>query len=214
MAAASGGSTAVAASEGTARPRPPAKTGGAGFPRPFLFVPVTQPGSITRDNPVPINALGLGLGRRAGSERIIDLLIGLADRLLPCAGREISIPADVGTALAKPWLEAAQDHATRPAIGDLERAGIDIIIDGEIRRESYSNRLATALAGVDLDNPATVMGRSGGTVVVPRITGPIRGMPVELRNVELLRANTDRTIKFTLPGPFTMSRQAKQLTGG
>ena len=96
----------------------------------------------------------------------------------------------------------------------MERAGIDIIIDGEIRRESYSNRLATALAGVDLDNPATVMGRSGGTVVVPRITGPIRGMPVELRNVELLRANTDRTIKITLPGPFTMSRQAKQLTGG
>ena len=135
MAAASGGSTAVAASEGTARPRPPAKTGGAGFPRPFLFVPVTQPGSITRDNPVPLNALGLGLGRRAGSERIIDLLIGLADRLLPCAGGEISIPADVGTALAKPWLEAAQDHATRLAVGDLERAGIDIITDGEIRRE-------------------------------------------------------------------------------
>ena len=79
--------------------------------------------------------LGTRLGRCAGSERIIDLLIGLADRLLPCAGVEISIPADVGTALAKPRLEAAQDHATRLAVGDLERAGIDIITDGEIRRE-------------------------------------------------------------------------------
>jgi 5-methyltetrahydropteroyltriglutamate--homocysteine methyltransferase len=96
----------------------------------------------------------------------------------------------------------------------LERAGIDIITDGEIRRESYSNRLATALAGVDLDNPATVMGRGGDTVVVRRITGPIRRMPVEVRDVELLRDNTDCTIKITLPHPFTMSRQAKQLTGG
>jgi 5-methyltetrahydropteroyltriglutamate--homocysteine methyltransferase len=110
----------------------------------------------------------------------------------------------------EPWLEAAQDDATRLAIGDMERAGIDIITDGEIRRESYSNRFATALAGVDLDNPATVRGRTGGTVVVPRITGPIRRLrPVEVRDVEFLRANTDRKIKITLPGPFTMSRQAK-----
>jgi hypothetical protein len=79
-----------------------------------------------------------------------------------------------------------------------------------VRRESYSNRLATALAGIDLDNPATVMGRTGGTVVVPRIVGPIRRRhPVEVRDVEFLRANTDRKIKVTLPGPFTMSRQAK-----
>jgi 5-methyltetrahydropteroyltriglutamate--homocysteine methyltransferase len=92
----------------------------------------------------------------------------------------------------------------------MERAGIDIITDGEIRRESYSNRFATALAGVDLDNPATVRGRTGGTVVVPRIVEPIRHLrPVEVRDVEFLRANTDRTIKITLPGPFTMSRQAK-----
>jgi 5-methyltetrahydropteroyltriglutamate--homocysteine methyltransferase len=104
----------------------------------------------------------------------------------------------------EPWLEAAQDDATRLAIGDMERAGIDIITDGEIRRESYSNRFATALAGVDLDNPATVMGRTGGTVVVPRIIGPIRRLrPVEVHDVEFLRANTDRKIKITLPGPFT-----------
>ena len=110
----------------------------------------------------------------------------------------------------EPWLEAAQDDATRLAIGDMERAGIDIITDGEIRRESYSNRFATALSGVDLDNPATVRGRTGGSVVVPRITGPIRRLrPVEVRDVEFLRANTDRRIKITLPGPFTMSRQAK-----
>jgi 5-methyltetrahydropteroyltriglutamate--homocysteine methyltransferase len=110
----------------------------------------------------------------------------------------------------EPWLEAAQDDATLLAIRDIERAGIDIITDGEIRRESYSNRFATALSGVDLDNPATVRGRGSGTVVVPRITGPIRRRhPVEVRDVEFLRANTDRTIKITLPGPFTMSRQAK-----
>jgi 5-methyltetrahydropteroyltriglutamate--homocysteine methyltransferase len=92
----------------------------------------------------------------------------------------------------------------------MERAGIDIITDGEIRRESYSNRFATALSGIDLDNPATVRGRSSGTVVVPRIVGPIRRLrPVEVRDVAFLRRNTDRTIKITLPGPFTTSRQAK-----
>ena len=110
----------------------------------------------------------------------------------------------------EPWLEAAQDDATRLAIGDMERAGIDILTDGEIRRESYSNRFATALSGVDLDHPAEVRGRSSGAVVVPRITGPIRRLrPVEVRDVEFLRRNTDRAIKITLPGPFTMSRQAK-----
>jgi 5-methyltetrahydropteroyltriglutamate--homocysteine methyltransferase len=108
------------------------------------------------------------------------------------------------------YLEQAQDDATVLAIRDMERAGIDIITDGEIRRESYSNRFATALSGIDLDNPATVRGRSSGGVVVPRITGPIRRMrPVEVRDVEFLRRNTDRRIKITLPGPFTMSRQAK-----
>jgi 5-methyltetrahydropteroyltriglutamate--homocysteine methyltransferase len=109
----------------------------------------------------------------------------------------------------EPWLEQAQDDATVLAIRDMERAGIDIITDGEIRRESYSNRFATALSGVDLDNPGIVPGRTGGSTVVPRIVGPIRRLrPVELRDVEFLRRNTDRQIKITLPGPFTMSRQA------
>jgi 5-methyltetrahydropteroyltriglutamate--homocysteine methyltransferase len=110
----------------------------------------------------------------------------------------------------EPWLEQAQDDATVVAIRDMERAGIDIVTDGEIRRESYSNRFATALSGVDLDNPATIQGRTGGSVTVPRIVGPIRRLrPVEVRDVEFLRRNTDRRIKITLPGPFTMSRQAK-----
>jgi 5-methyltetrahydropteroyltriglutamate--homocysteine methyltransferase len=108
------------------------------------------------------------------------------------------------------WLEQAQDDATVLAIRDMERAGIDIITDGEIRRESYSNRFATALSGIDLDTPAAVPGRTGGSVTVPRVVGPIRRLrPVEVRDVEFLRRNTDRTIKITLPGPFTMSRQAK-----
>jgi 5-methyltetrahydropteroyltriglutamate--homocysteine methyltransferase len=110
----------------------------------------------------------------------------------------------------EPWLEPAQDDATVLAIRDMERAGIDIITDGEIRRESYSNRFATALSGIDLDHPAAVPGRTGGSVTVPRIVGPIRRLrPVEVRDVEFLRRDTDRTIKITLPGPFTMSRQAK-----
>ena len=108
------------------------------------------------------------------------------------------------------WLEEAQDDATLLAIRDMERAGIDIITDGEMRRESYSNRFATALDGVDIDNPATITGASGKPSRVPRITGRIRRRhPVEVRDVEFLRRNTDRTIKITLPGPFTMSRQAK-----
>jgi 5-methyltetrahydropteroyltriglutamate--homocysteine methyltransferase len=108
------------------------------------------------------------------------------------------------------WLEEAQDDATLLAIRDMERAGIDIITDGEMRRESYSNRFATALDGVDIDNPATITGRSGKPSRVPRITGRIRRRrPVEVRDVEFLRRNTKRTIKITLPGPFTMSRQAK-----
>jgi 5-methyltetrahydropteroyltriglutamate--homocysteine methyltransferase len=110
----------------------------------------------------------------------------------------------------EPWLEEAQDDATVLAIRDMERAGIDIVTDGEIRRESYSNRFATALSGVDLDNPATVSGRTGGSMTVPRIIGPIRRLrPIEVRDVEFLRRNTNRMIKITLPGPFTMSRQAK-----
>jgi 5-methyltetrahydropteroyltriglutamate--homocysteine methyltransferase len=108
------------------------------------------------------------------------------------------------------WLEQAQDDATLLAIRDMERAGVDIITDGEMRRESYSNRFATALDGVDIDHPAIITGRAGKPVKVPRITGRLRRRhSVEVRDVRFLRRNTERTIKITLPGPFTMSRQAK-----
>jgi 5-methyltetrahydropteroyltriglutamate--homocysteine methyltransferase len=109
----------------------------------------------------------------------------------------------------EPYLEQAQDDATALAIADQERAGVDIVTDGEIRRESYSNRFATALEGLDLDNPAMVPGRAGGTNAVPRVVGRVRrARPVEVRDLRFLRARTDRTIKITLPGPFTMSQQA------
>jgi 5-methyltetrahydropteroyltriglutamate--homocysteine methyltransferase len=107
-------------------------------------------------------------------------------------------------------LEQAQDDATIVAIRDMERAGIDIVTDGEIRRESYSNRFATALDGIDADNPAIIVSRSGHETPVPRIVGKIRRTrPVERRDMEFLRRNTDRAAKITLPGPFTMSQQAK-----
>lgn len=106
--------------------------------------------------------------------------------------------------------EAAQDDATILAIRDQERAGLDIITDGEQRRESYSNRFATALDGIDIDNPGTVINRSGRPIPVPRVAGPIRRTrPVELRDLKLLRASTGRAVKATLPGPFTMSKQAQ-----
>ena len=112
--------------------------------------------------------------------------------------------------VARDWLEQAQDDATRLAIRDMERAGIDIITDGEMRRESYSNRFATALDGVDIDNPGSTINRSGGRSVVPRIAGPIRRRrPVEVRDVQFLRRNTEKAIKITLPGPFTMAQQAQ-----
>jgi 5-methyltetrahydropteroyltriglutamate--homocysteine methyltransferase len=112
--------------------------------------------------------------------------------------------------VAPDQLEAAQDDATILAIRDQERAGLDIITDGEQRRESYSNRFATALDGVDIENPGTVINRSGKPIPVPRIVGPIgRTRPVELRDLKVLRANTGRTIKATLPGPFTMGKQAQ-----
>jgi 5-methyltetrahydropteroyltriglutamate--homocysteine methyltransferase len=110
----------------------------------------------------------------------------------------------------QPRLEAAQDDATLLAIRDQEHAGLDIITDGEQRRESYSNRFATALAGIDLDNPGKTPNRTGGFSTVPRVVGPIRRKhPVEVRDVEFLRANTQRTIKMTVPGPFTMSAQCQ-----
>ena len=112
--------------------------------------------------------------------------------------------------VAPEWLEQAQDDATLLAIRDQERAGLDIVTDGEMRRESYSNRFATALDGVDIDNPGTALDRSGHPNPVPRVTGPIkRRHPVQVRDVKFLRANTDKPIKITVPGPFTMSQQAQ-----
>jgi 5-methyltetrahydropteroyltriglutamate--homocysteine methyltransferase len=106
--------------------------------------------------------------------------------------------------------EAAQDDATILAIRDQERAGLDIITDGEQRRESYSNRFATALEGIDTENPGTTINRNGKPIAVPRVVGPIRRTrPIELRDLKLLRANTDRAIKATVPGPFTMGKQAQ-----
>jgi 5-methyltetrahydropteroyltriglutamate--homocysteine methyltransferase len=128
----------------------------------------------------------------------------LGSRLPPrVRAREIwRVPAE--------FLEQAQDDATIVAIRDMERAGIDIVTDGEIRRESYSNRFATALEGMDLDRPGTALDRTGHPNPVPRVVGPIRRTrPVEKRDVEFLRAHTDRAIKATLPGPFTMSQQAQ-----
>src|SRR5438105_9640019 len=108
------------------------------------------------------------------------------------------------------WLEQAQDDATLIAIRDQERAGLDIVTDGEMRRESYSNRFATALDGIDLDNPGSTISRSGVPIPVPRVVGKIvRRHPVEVRDVKFLRANTDRMIKMTVPGPFTMAQQAQ-----
>ena len=107
-------------------------------------------------------------------------------------------------------LEEAQDDATVVAIRDMERAGIDIVTDGEIRRESYSNRFATALEGIDDENPAMITSRSGHATPVPRVVGEVkRRGAVELHDMEFLRQNTDRAAKITLPGPFTMSQQAK-----
>ena len=108
-----------------------------------------------------------------------------------------------------PYLEQAQDDATLLAIRDMERAGIDIITDGEMRRESYSNRFATALGGVDNENPAMVH-RQHYSIAVPRVTGKIERLgPVEVRDMEFLRRNTTRKAKITLPGPFTMAQQIK-----
>jgi 5-methyltetrahydropteroyltriglutamate--homocysteine methyltransferase len=107
-------------------------------------------------------------------------------------------------------LEAKQDEATLLAIQDQERAGLDIITDGEQRRESYSNRFATALEGVDTKNPGSTLNRSGKPIPVPRVTGKIRRKyPVELRDLQFLRANTKKAAKITVPGPFTMSKQAQ-----
>ncbi|HEY2195402.1 MAG TPA: 5-methyltetrahydropteroyltriglutamate--homocysteine methyltransferase [Actinomycetospora sp.] len=107
-------------------------------------------------------------------------------------------------------LEQAQDDATELAVRAQERAGLDILTDGEMRRESYSNHFATALDGVDVDNPGTALDRSGHPNPVPRIVGPIRRpAPIQVRDLEFLRAQTDHVVKMTVPGPFTMSQQAQ-----
>ena len=111
--------------------------------------------------------------------------------------------------IPEPYLLQAQDDATAVAIREQERAGVDIITDGEIRRESYSNRFANALSGIDRERQGEIVGRTGNRIPVPLVTGPIlRLEPVEVADVLFLRAHTDRTIKITLPGPFTMSQQA------
>jgi 5-methyltetrahydropteroyltriglutamate--homocysteine methyltransferase len=110
----------------------------------------------------------------------------------------------------EPFLREAQDDATLLAIRAQEAAGLDIVTDGEIRRESYSNRFATALEGVDVDNPGTALDRSGHPNPVPRIVGRIRRKhPVQLADLKFLKANTSKTVKITVPGPFTMSQQAQ-----
>jgi 5-methyltetrahydropteroyltriglutamate--homocysteine methyltransferase len=128
----------------------------------------------------------------------------LGDRLPPrVRARELWLVAEA-------HLEEAQDDATRLAVEDMERAGVETVTDGEMRRESYSNRFATALDGVDLDNPGVAVDRTGHENPVPRVVGPIRRTrPVEVRDVEFLRSITDRRIKITVPGPFTMTQQAQ-----
>jgi 5-methyltetrahydropteroyltriglutamate--homocysteine methyltransferase len=110
----------------------------------------------------------------------------------------------------EPYLGEAQDDATRLALQDMENAGVDVVTDGEMRRESYSNRFATALEGVDIDEPGVALDRTGHPNPVPRVVGPIRrSRPVEVRDVRFLRSLTARQIKITVPGPFTMTQQAQ-----
>ncbi|HEX6154945.1 MAG TPA: hypothetical protein VFZ54_02915, partial [Burkholderiales bacterium] len=112
--------------------------------------------------------------------------------------------------LPEPYLSQAQDDATLLAIRAQEDAGLDIVSDGEIRRESYSNRFATALEGVDIDNPGSALDRSGHPNPVPRVVGRIRRKhPVEVQDLLFLRQNTKKPVKITVPGPFTMSQQAQ-----
>jgi 5-methyltetrahydropteroyltriglutamate--homocysteine methyltransferase len=112
--------------------------------------------------------------------------------------------------VAEPHLQQAMDDATVLAIRAQEEAGLDIITDGEIRRESYSNRIATALEGVDIDNPGTALDRSGHPNPVPRIVGRVRRIrPIEVEDLLFLKKHTTRQVKITVPGPFTMLQQAQ-----
>ena len=112
--------------------------------------------------------------------------------------------------VAPEFLEQAQDDATLIALRDQERAGLDIVTDGEMRRESYFNRFATALEGIDLDNPGTVISRTGKKALVPRVVGKVRRKhPVEVADLLFLKKHTSKKAKITVPGPFTMSQQAQ-----
>jgi 5-methyltetrahydropteroyltriglutamate--homocysteine methyltransferase len=133
----------------------------------------------------------------------------LVNRALLLEKRVPRVRAEAIWRVPEALLEQAQDDATILAIRDMERAGIDVVTDGEIRRESYSNRFATALDGVDVKTPGYITDRSGNQTPVPRVVGKIqRTRPVELRDMQFLRQNTTRTAKITLPGPFTMAQQA------
>jgi 5-methyltetrahydropteroyltriglutamate--homocysteine methyltransferase len=128
----------------------------------------------------------------------------LGDRLPP------RVRADELWRVPPPFLDEAQDDATRIAVRDMELAGVDVVTDGEMRRESYSNQFATALDGIDLDSPGIALDRTGHENPVPRVVGPIRRTgPVETRHARFLRAITERRIKITVPGPFTMTQQAQ-----
>ena len=128
----------------------------------------------------------------------------LAGRLPP------RVPARELWRVQEPWLAEAQDDATRLAVADMETAGIDVVTDGEMRRESYSNRFANALDGLDLDTPGSALDRTGHPNPVPRVVGPVRrARPVQVRDVAFLRGLTERPIRVTVPGPFTMSQQAQ-----
>lgn len=134
----------------------------------------------------------------------------LLDRSLLAKSFPPRVRASALWRVAPEWLEEAQDDATRLAILDQELAGLDIITDGEIRRESYSNRFATELDGVDLDNPGMALDRSGHPNPVPRIVGRIRRRKsVQVRDLAFLKAHTSKPVKITVPGPFTMSQQAQ-----
>jgi 5-methyltetrahydropteroyltriglutamate--homocysteine methyltransferase len=159
-------------------------------------------GQTDRMDGLPLYPTSL-VGSFAQPEWLIDRA-KLAGRFPPrVRARELWRPAPE-------FLAEAQDDATIGAIRAQERAGLDIITDGEIRRESYSNHFATALNGVDIDNPGEALDRSGHPNPVPRVVGPVsRPHPVEVDDLKFLRANTDRRIKMTVPGPFTMSQQAQ-----
>jgi len=112
--------------------------------------------------------------------------------------------------IEEPFLQQAQNDATVLAIRAQEQAGLDIVTDGEIRRESYSNRFATALEGIDIDNPGSALDRSGHPNPVPRIVGRIRRKhAVEVQDLLFLKQHTAKQTKITVPGPFTMSQQAQ-----